>query len=83
MVSGLHGNKSPYSDRLIPVFQSLKMMYDYRLNLAVRTPRACPWMQSVIEELRNAPTAPMAKLNEDARWLEKTIMMRRSSAGEV
>ena len=47
MVAGLHGNKSSYSDRLTPLFQSLKMMYDYWLNLAVRTPRACPWIQSV------------------------------------
>ena len=23
------------------------MMYDYKLNLAIRTPRACPWEQSV------------------------------------
>ena len=37
MVVGLLGNKSSYSNRLILVFQSLRMMYDYKLNLAVRT----------------------------------------------
>ena len=47
MVVGLPGNKSPYSNRLTLVFQSLRMMYDYKLNLVVRTPRACPWESSV------------------------------------
>ena len=47
MVVGLPGNKSFYSNRLILVFQSLSMMYDYKLNLVVRTPRACPWESSV------------------------------------
>ena len=46
MVVGLPGNKSPYSNRLTLVFQSLRMMYDYKLNLVVRTPRACPWESS-------------------------------------
>lgn len=48
MVVGLPGNKSPYSNRLTLVFQSLRMMYDYKLNLVVRTPRACPWESSVL-----------------------------------
>ena len=48
MVVGLPGNKSPYSNRLTLVFQSLRMMYDYKLNLVVRTPRACPWESSEI-----------------------------------
>jgi len=43
VVVGLLGNKSPYSNRFTLVFQSLKMMYDYKLNLVVRTPWACPW----------------------------------------
>ena len=34
--------------RFILVFQSLKMMYDYKLNLVVRTPRACPWESSAV-----------------------------------
>ena len=46
MVVGLPGNKSPYSNRLTLVFQSLRMMYDYKLNLVVRTPRDCPWESS-------------------------------------
>ncbi|MDY3850473.1 MAG: hypothetical protein SOZ46_06635, partial [Bullifex sp.] len=29
--------------------QSLKMMYDYKLLLVIRTPCACPWEQSVAE----------------------------------
>ncbi len=36
-------HKSPYSNRFTLVSQSLKMMYDYKLNLVVRTPRAYPW----------------------------------------
>ena len=47
MVVGLPGNKSPYSNRLTLVFQSLRMMYDYKLNLVVRTPRACPWVKQL------------------------------------
>ena len=47
VVVGLLGNKSPDSNRPIPVFQSLRMVYDYRLHLVIRTPRACPWEQSV------------------------------------
>ena len=48
VVVGLPGNKSPYSNRLTLVFQSLRMMYDYKLNLVVRTPRACPWESSAV-----------------------------------
>ena len=34
----------------------------------------------LIEELKNAPSTPLEKLNSDARWLEKTILQRRASA---
>ena len=40
MVAGLLGNRSSYLNRFTLVFQSLKMMYDYKLNLTVRTPQA-------------------------------------------
>ena len=33
----------------------------------------------LIDELRKAPVAPMKKLNEDAKWLEKEILRRRRS----
>ena len=36
----------------------------------------------LIEELKNAPTAPMEKLNENARWVEKTILERRSNVAK-
>ena len=39
MVVGLLGNRSSYLNRFTLIFQSLKMMYDYKLNLTVRTPR--------------------------------------------
>ena len=52
MVVGLLGNKSLYSNRFTLVFQSLRMMYDYKLNLVVRTPRACPWESSVLSYLK-------------------------------
>ena len=34
----------------------------------------------LIEELKKAPSAPMNKLNKEARWLEKTILQRRASS---
>lgn len=32
-------------------------------------------------ELKNAPVAPMAKLNEEARWLEKYIKSKQIPSG--
>ena len=63
MVVGLPGNKSSYSNRLTLVFQSLRMMYDYKLNLVVRTPRACPWESS------DNPTRDNAKDRGEVRSL--------------
>lgn len=37
------------------------MVYDYKLRLVIRTPRACPWEQSVNENIA---------LVDDVEWLD-------------
>lgn len=66
MVVGLLGNKSPYSNRFTLVFQSLRMMYDYKLNLVVRTPRACLWESSAVRYGMSYTTFDVA--TENAAW---------------
>ena len=54
------------------------MMYDYKLNLVVRTPRACPWESSVCVVFcglvfMNFTTAPSVSLEGKSLWLLQSL----------
>ena len=52
------------------------MMYDYKLHLAIRTPRACPWEQSVAVE----SSLPLVK---SAHSIELTTLLNNTEITEL